>query len=373
MNIASRRVAGLSACALLAAAHPVAAQSFSPNDGVPFDLGDKLSAAVTLGDIDGDGDVDVLVANGRHWAEADFAFLNVGNGRPLWAHPVGDGMASSYTIQLGDLDRDGDLDAMTVHDSLPVMVFHNDGTGRFAFHSVAESDGEYARGGVSLDANGDGVADLVVFRRLGANLLLLGDGEGGLEPATDIVADGSGATGGQAADLDGDGDIDVLVARRDDNTSLVLENDGTGQFTVHELAGTKGDHRAGVVGDFNGDGIPDIMLAGKSGIEWLAGKGDLQYGLPREAAEDLGVLQALAAGDLDGDGDIDAVAGANGVNTLLLNDGSGTFRTKAMKGDPADTYGLALGDMDGNGKLDMVVANSGSDNWVMRQGPIKRH
>ena len=74
--------------------------------------------------------------------------------------------------------------------------------------------------------------------------------------------------------------------------------------------------------------------------------------------------QAMAPGDLDGDGDIDLVEGTEESNALYLNRGDGTFEMQEIPGQ-ADTYGVGVGDMNENGKLDLVFANSEDVNVVL--------
>lgn len=357
------------AAAILAAAtsgSPVGAQQWSESPFFAFEWEGNLTADVALADVDGDGDLDVLAANGRHWAQQDFVYFNNGDGRLLEALPIGRGKGASYAVRAIDLDRDGDLDAVVVRDTLPSQIFHNDGTGHFTFVENAEGSGGPARGALVLDANGDGIDDLMVFRRRHGSLLFVGNGVGRLLPAEPVPAPGDGATSGDAGDLDGDGDIDVVVARRDGNASIVLVNDGTGRFSARTLHGSLGDYRKAAIADLNGDGVLDVLLGGQSGLMAFRGKGGLEFSEPRAVGAFEQAIQALAIGDFDGDGAKDVAAGTEGVNAVLVNDGTGSFRQADLAGGEADTYGLSVGDMNGDGRDDLVIANSESENLVLR-------
>ena len=72
---------------------------------------DALTASVNLGDLDGDGDLDGFAVNGRHWIEADEVFLNNGMGFFRSARGVEADRSTGYEAALADFDGDGDLDA----------------------------------------------------------------------------------------------------------------------------------------------------------------------------------------------------------------------------------------------------------------------
>ncbi|MEQ9662337.1 MAG: VCBS repeat-containing protein, partial [Parasphingopyxis sp.] len=224
------RFALLAAVAGLGAA-PAQAQDrdFRINPLLLFEFPAQFTAEVELADVDGDGDLDVLAANGRHWAQQDLVHINAGNGRLLEARPIG-GFSASYVIRAGDFDGDGDADIVVVRDTLPAMVFHNDGAGHFEIASELSGSGGAARGARLADLNGDGVLDLVIARRRDADLAFLGDGRGGFGAARELPGTGGASTDIAAADIDGDGDTDLLVASRDGDPSLVLLNDGSAAF-----------------------------------------------------------------------------------------------------------------------------------------------
>ena len=94
------------------------------------------SACVRIGDIDGDKDLDVVVANGRHWPQQNFIFFNQGHARFNLARPLGQDLSTSYATELADLDNDGDLDIAVGNDTAPNAVFLNDSHGHFQRHGT---------------------------------------------------------------------------------------------------------------------------------------------------------------------------------------------------------------------------------------------
>ncbi len=356
-------------CALIAPG-PVSAQdteaAFRDHPFLLFDEADSRTADVSLGDLDGDGDLDVATANGRHWPQQDWLFLNAGNGRLLEAVPLGEVRSTSYTIRLGDLDADGDLDAVVVRDTLPALVYFNDGKARFTLHSAVPDSAIPSRSASLLDLDGDGVLDLVVAARRGVDPVHYGLGGGAFAQPVGLPDEGFGSTGLAPADLDGDGDTDLVLARRDGAASVVCVNQGGRAFQPRPLAGSKGDHRKAVTDDFDGDGRPDIVLVSTKGPHKLyLQKSDGSFGSPRLFGEGGAGIQSIAAADLHGDGDIDLVAGVDGANLVLRNAGDGRFAAEELPGDPADTYGVAVGDMNGDGLPDIVFANSDAPNAIL--------
>ena len=316
--------------------------SFQKHPFSLYDLADHLSADVSLADFDADGDMDVFVANGRHWAQQDFVFLNAGNGRVLEGLPIGSRLGASYTVQVGDLDKDGFVDAVVVRDILPSLVFRKQGGSGFELMGEIPQSAGQARAASLFDADSDGNLDLAIATRRGSDMLFLGDGKGGFGAKITLPGDGMGSTGIAVGDVNLDGHLDILLARRDGAPSAVLLGSGDGAFQINELPGTEGAHRKGLLVDMNDD-APLASSFGQSG----------------ETA------QAVAAGDIDNDGDTDLVVGADGDDFLYFNEGALEFKREVISGD-SDTYGVAISDMNGDGFSDIIFANSGSPNEILR-------
>ncbi len=97
----------------------------------------ETSANVSIGDVDGDGHLDILLVKGRHWPLLHMLLIGDGHGGFLPARPLGDVPDRSYSGVLTDLDGDGDLDVVISNDFPDPKLTHlNDGKGGFTVGST---------------------------------------------------------------------------------------------------------------------------------------------------------------------------------------------------------------------------------------------
>ena len=235
---------------------------------------DGNSSAVALGDIDGDADLDVVVANLNNQAQT--VWLNDGEG-VLSTHPISPtfGLGASFDIALGDLDSDGDLDAVVANYVSPTMadietVWLNDGTGRFSPHpTTPEFEGGDAQAIALGDLDRDGDLDAVVANTdNGAQTVWVNDGFGNLSAHPEDASFGAGnSTGIGLNDLDGDGDLDAVVSNAGSEAQSVWINRGNGIFDAHRHKPSFGtEDSAGLaLGDLNGDQVLDAVFANQNG------------------------------------------------------------------------------------------------------------
>ena len=197
-------------------------------------LGNSVSRHIALGDLDGDGDLDALVANGhseRARNEANKVWLN--NGHGTFTDSGRDlGASISQAVVLGDLDRDGDLDAFVanggpdVADGQPDRLWLNNGLA--VFTDSGQLMGSQSSYGAALgDLHADGLLDVFVAGYHGGNKVWLNDGSANLtlsDPgfATESAADVA------LGDVDGDGDMDALVANAIGRKNRLWLNRGSG-------------------------------------------------------------------------------------------------------------------------------------------------
>ncbi|CAG0935748.1 hypothetical protein TFLX_04598 [Thermoflexales bacterium] len=340
-------------------AHPI-----SPTFGVDNSVG------IALGDLDNDGDLDAVVANDG--TEPETVWLNDGTGNfaPHSATPSF-GAGSSQDVALGDLDNDGDLDAVVANDGTePETVWLNDGAGNFTPHPTTPSFGASNSTAIALgDIDGDGDLDAIVANYFPdqPETVWLNNGTGVFTPHPSTPSFGTAnSTGVALGDLDHDGDLDALVANYNNQPETVWLNDGTGNFTLHLITPSFGasDSQGIALGDLDDDGDLDAVVANYSGeaeTVWVNDGIGIFTAHPSTPSFGAGSSTDIVLGDVDSDGDLDAVVANynNEAETVWLNDGAGSFTPHPAISSfgVGASLGIAQGDVDSDGDLDALVAN----------------
>src|SRR5215204_770761 len=259
------------------------------------------SANVSMGDLDGDGDVDLVLAKGRHTPILDRVLLNDGTGH-FTASDLGPIADRTYTAALADLDGDGDLDVLTSNDTPDQkLVYLNDGKGRFTVAGTWGVGAWSTRNAAIADLNGDGRPDVIAANRPGPSFVCLNQG-GGRFAGDCIPIPADSATSIVAADFDKDGFIDLAVPSRDVGQSHVYFNDGKAGFARRVPFGpADAAARVAAAADFDGDGDVDLAVGDERAASMVVymndGKGGLVAGF--HVSDKARTPYAIAAGDLD--------------------------------------------------------------------------
>jgi large repetitive protein len=344
------------------------------------------TTALALGDVDGDGDLDLVIGNGS-W-QPDRLYLNDGTGTftDATANRIPSATDSTSSVALGDVDGDGDLDLVIGGNQHSDRLLLNDGAGTFADATVSRIPEviHVTTSVVMGDIDGDGDLDLVTGNRGQCmlytctgqqNRLYFNNGSGAFSDATagrmPVAIDVT--TSLALGDVDGDGALDLVIGNRNQQNRL-CRNNGSGTFTdatASRMPVASESTRATVLGDLDGDGDLDLVIGN---YDWFQrnrlylndGTGTFTDATASRMPPDSDFTTSLALGDVDDDGDLDLVIGnAFGQQTrLYLNDGTATFADATANRMPADsdsTTSLALGDVDGDGDLDLVIGNGFGD------------
>lgn len=322
-----------------------------------FDAVTAQNRQIAVGDVNGDKRLD-LFQPGGYGSAPDLLWIQAAG--PAFTESAAtllpaNTSSSAGSVHLGDLDGDGDLDLLVadwgsgaVDVKSHLMLYLNDGKGVFAAPIVQQdtftagdtfpaaipatgTDGVFGSRPTDLDlvdVDGDFDLDVLINHHDGTSRLFLNDGKAKFTDATANYPTKKGpySYNQEACDLDEDGDLDLLI----DNAGLKPDGapDGGGTNVTQVLIN-------------DGKGVFSDQTA------------------TRIVGEPAALDGSVKCADINGDGHYDIVVGSrtNGREKLLLNNGSGVF-TYVTDGFPAftdTTIAIDVGDLNGDGKVDVVT------------------
>jgi hypothetical protein len=336
---------------------------------------------IALADLDGDGDLDAFLANGRNeMPEPNTVLLNEGEGTLLYSGQLL-GNFESRAVALADFDNDGDMDALVSNISWG-EYFWNEGDGTFPRKQSAnfpDTAGYFI--GLwrfsAADLNGDGRIDLFLtgccggglagpdeFRTINAYNTVWLSGRGVLPRPTGQRMSLGGSEAAALGDLDGDGDLDAFIANSahldeamemaDFDPNEVWLNDGQGVFSDSgQRLGAQRSYSI-ALGDLDGDGDLDAFVGNLGADEVWLNDGNAGFTDSGQTFNN-SLTRYVYLADLDGDGDLDAFLGSDTVGRIWFNDGQGSFKVTGQRLSYSWDSAVALGDVDGNGTVDVVA------------------
>lgn len=255
------------------------AGNFTLVAGTPFldvSVGD-----VVIADLDGDTDLDVIISgyNTEAAARISVVYKNDGSGNfTIFTESPAFALANEGDVDVADIDGDGDLDLLITGDDGPgelTKFYTNDGTGIFTedvtasslFTDMRDGDADFA------DIDGDGDQDLLINGRFGSSdreaYLYINDGSGNFTLVAGTPFYGANAGTVDFFDVDNDGDQDVLISGYENTEgnrfTRLFSNNGSGIFTEKTSEAITGINNSDIaIGDLDGNGTKDIIIVGYS-------------------------------------------------------------------------------------------------------------
>jgi len=392
--------------------------TFGPRQSFPAG---NNPGSVALGDLNGDGKLDVAVAN----VNSNNVSVLLGNGNGTLLPVINiflDGNPRLLTITDFDLDNKPDLAVVLSNfDEISILAGNGDGTFQFPLNIAVNQSPVFMK---AADFNGDQIPDIVIahsnqFGGASSMSILVGIGDGSFQAPDSYALNGS-PTMLDVGDFNGDGFRDVVVSQpflsfssggniseffgKGDGTfqsaakininspisMAVVDFDGNGilDFAVGSgsfphvisifMGNGDGTFRAGtsvslnfsssvsppVAGDFNNDLIPDLAVAGFSTIAILLGNGNGTFQAPLIFNTSISSF-SMAVADFNSDGNLDLVAGGSsfgpGMVVVLLGNGNGTFQAPKSFTTANAISALTTGEFNGDGRPDLVTVSSSTN------------
>jgi hypothetical protein len=305
-----------------------------------------------VGDLDGDGDLDIITGGMRQlsWEEnvAPNVFVN---------HAIAHNQMEVQGVVMIDLDQDGYQDIVSASLSNNA-IYWNRNNGNNVFSSNIIATGATGPAGIdAADMDNDGDIDIVFAAFTGDKFSWLQNNGSQTFTLINVSTNHDGALRVRCADADNDGDVDIFAAARESGRFLLFTNNGSGSFTQVTINSSFSMPRDIRDVDFDLDGDIDFLYCGGGGYGWYRNDGNA---FTQQQIWSFGSMYGINYGDLNNNGEWDIVlanyADENITSILdVVNDGT--------EGDMVNSWVdyasmVHIHDFNGDGKQDVVCAGS---------------
>ena len=340
---------------------------FAP--GVDYAAG-AHPGAVIVADIDGDGRPDVIVANQSEGTVR--VLLSSGNGKLQQAQTYSIGFNPAF-IATGDFNGKGRMDLVVSGGSSTLLaVLPNDGRGNLGKPLVRTLSKTSTFVAVA-DLNQDEHADLALANDDGTISILLGAGDGSFRSTPDVIVGRGPLSSILAADFNRDGKVDLAVTLAGEKQLSVLFSKGGGGFDSSASYRVGSNPVSIALGDVDEDGIPDLLVTnqGSNSFSVLRGNADGTFASALDYVAGKGPLAAVV-GDFYGSGHLDLaiINYASQTISLPLGNGDGTFRAARAYSVELQPKAVAAGNLTGGKNSDLVVTNFCGSDAACKSGTV---
>jgi len=318
-------------------------------------------------DLDGDGDLDVLSANSSGsklaWYENIDGLGTFGN-----QQIISSSLSGPFSVYAGDLDGDGDNDVLCASsfDGKVTWFENTNGQGTFGTEQIITTSASGAEFVTAADFDADGDLDVLSTSFIDDKIAWyenIGQGSFGAQQIISNLADDPRSV--VVKDLDNDGDLDILSVSSFNNKISLYENtNGLGDFVIQQIISSDFGDLSVHAADFDGDGDIDVVSSKGNNaytFENLNGIGNFSSAKPVIPTTD--EPRSIFPADIDADGDFDILCASeddNKISWFENLDGQGTFGVQKVVSSLEDAISVLAADVDGDNDLDIVASGHSS-------------
>lgn len=368
------------------------ATSFSPNPQFAsrtLTSSKKGTSSMVPFDLDKDGDLDIVSStyfdNTIEWYE------NNGEVNPSYTiRTIDNDAQGAEMVDAGDLDGDGDVDivvALRVDDTIVWYENDNASDPSFTKHIITTSV-DSADAVTIVDVDNDGDMDIMAVSYTGTKSLVWLDNNGAANPTfhlRTVKENMDGNWGLHYADFDSDGFMDIVTAGQKDGKISWFKNSVfsySNYFFHYEIDDPGWGAKSVYAADMDGDGDMDIVAGIHGGIyndvetpsviKWYENNGDKNTPVftKHEITNNAGGVYNITAGDYDGDGDMDIISVFNIGQMIVVHENNGaanpSFSQRIIASNLPAAFAVNAADLDGDGDLDLLGTSASNLNGIAK-------